>query len=175
MGHRGSAQLTTSFVSSTGFGSACTRAAPCGGFSSAAVVTNSGGQINCLDSGPYPGFTLTKSLTIDCAGTAAAVSAIGMSGTGLVVKIRNIVINGSFIGGIGGLVDFTGGGSLFIENCLIENGVNTSGIHFAPQLAGSRLFVTDTKITNTGSGATGGGIVINPQYRWAPPRSRSIA
>src|SRR5882757_1106367 len=58
---------TTSFVSSTGSGTACTRAIPCGDFGVAAAATATGGEIGCLDTGPIQGGSLTKSVTIDCA------------------------------------------------------------------------------------------------------------
>ena len=61
-----------SFVSSTGSGTACPRAAPCNNFQAAHDATSPQGEINCLDSGPIGvANTITKSITIDCAGTAA--------------------------------------------------------------------------------------------------------
>src|SRR5712691_12440917 len=42
----------TSFVSSTGSGTACTRDAPCNNFQAAHDATFAAGEINCLDSGP---------------------------------------------------------------------------------------------------------------------------
>ena len=42
-----------SWVSSTGSGTTCTRAAPCSNFSTAHDATNAGGVISVLDSGDY--------------------------------------------------------------------------------------------------------------------------
>src|SRR5262245_41279396 len=64
--------IPRTFVSSTGVGSACTRVAPCTTFQAAHDATDLGGEINCLGSGSFGGLSITKSITIDCAGTVAA-------------------------------------------------------------------------------------------------------
>src|SRR6266567_9006067 len=64
--------------------SACTIGAPCATFNGALAKTNAGGLINCLDAGDFGGggFTIAKSITIDCTGTFAGilVTAAGASG-----------------------------------------------------------------------------------------------
>src|SRR4051812_6471824 len=63
------AQSEKTFVSSTGTsGGPCTRAAPCNSFFFAHEMTVAEGEINCLDSGPFGGATITKTITIDCPG-----------------------------------------------------------------------------------------------------------
>jgi hypothetical protein len=146
------------FLSSTGSGTLCTRAAPCSSVNAAVAATAAGGEINCLDSGP-PGFfggNINKSITIDCAGTAASFSGFTVNGAGIVVRIRNLSIIG---------IDFSDGAALFVENCVIQNfaTVNTAaGIKFRPSAAGAKLVVSDTVLSNNGSGSTGGGIVVTP-------------
>jgi len=74
-----------------------------------------------------------------------------------VVTLEGLHLNGAGIG-------FSTGGQLHIVRCVITNnhlGGNV-GINFAPNSGATKLSVTDTVITNFGSG-TGGGIVINPQ------------
>src|SRR5260370_41073804 len=58
------AQNAHSWVSSTGSGTACTRAAPCSSFFTAQAATFAGGVISVLDPGDYASSTITKSLTI---------------------------------------------------------------------------------------------------------------
>ena len=156
-----------SFVSSTGTGSACTRAAPCPLLGDAISATAPGGEINCVDSGSglLTGFmTIQKSITIDCAGTATVTGSIQINGAGIVVKIRNLTITGLGSGGISG-IDFVNGAALFVENCVIQFFVIPEapiGIWFRPNGPG-KLVVTDTAVVNNGSGAAGAGILVKPQ------------
>ena len=165
------AQNNKSFVSSTGNDSnACTRAAPCLGFQAAHDRTNSGGEINCLDSGPFFGpVSLTKPIAIDCedtpatllvSGTSAAITANASAGA---VRIRNMSINGA----AGGSIGIDGVGTLFVENCVIQNftaGSVPLAIRFLPNFSGSQLIVSDTLIdTNGVAPSTGGGIQVFPQ------------
>jgi hypothetical protein len=157
------------FVSSTGSGAACTRASPCGNFQNAHNATLPGGEINCLDSGPFSGAFITNSITIDCAGTGAKVffDAFVVGAPDIVVRIRNLTLNGFSSGTIG--IDFQNGAVLFVENCVIEsfNGAPGIGIMFEPS-ASARLVVTETIINGSGvisgpTAGTGGGIVVRPQ------------
>jgi hypothetical protein len=72
-----------------------------------------------------------------------------------------VTLEGLHFGGAG--IQFDSGGHLHVVRCSITNGSvpGDAGIKFSPNSA-SKLNVTDTVITNMGSG-TGGGIVINPQ------------
>src|SRR5260370_735442 len=98
------AQNARSWVASFGSGSTCSRAAPCANFETALVVTNAGGEINCVDQGDFSGglgLVIAKSITIDCegvqgrfgftGGTAIVVSA----STGDAVVLRGLDINGN--------------------------------------------------------------------------------
>ncbi|MBR0757463.1 hypothetical protein JQ604_35225 [Bradyrhizobium jicamae] len=153
-----------SYVSGAGSGTACTQAAPCSSIGNAVAATVSGGEINCVDSAIIGGGTIDRSLTIDCAGTAASSTALQVQGAGIIVRIRNLSINGGNFYDIPG-IDFVDGAALIVENCLIENFTSAAavGIRFRPIASGSRLMVTDSQLSNNGSGSTGGGIVVNPQ------------
>jgi hypothetical protein len=73
-----------------------------------------------------------------------------------------VTLEGLQIDGAGG-IRFDSGGQLHIVRCVITNGNASSvnaGVKFQPSSA-SKLSVTDTVISNMGSGA-GGGIIINP-------------
>src|SRR5438045_223952 len=66
------------FVSGTGADAGtCTRAAPCLTFSFAHGQTNAGGEVNCVDAGNFGSVTITKSITIDCAGTLGGINQAG--------------------------------------------------------------------------------------------------
>ena len=163
----GSARAATidhSWVSSTGSGTACTRTAPCGDFVTAQTATSAGGVISVLDPGDYSSILITKSLTIRAEsvdGGMALTPSPGywitvQAGASDVVTLEGLHLNA---GGIG----FTAGGQLHVVRCVVTNGNGSgqAGISFQPSGA-SKLSVTDTVISNMGSG-TGGGIVINPQ------------
>src|ERR1700755_235320 len=91
------------FVSKSGGGATCSRAAPCADFQTAHNATDPGGEINCLDSGNFAtGSTLniTKSITIDCGGTAStaaitAATGIQINGPNITVRLRNLSIIGT--------------------------------------------------------------------------------
>jgi hypothetical protein len=152
-----------SWVSSTGTGTACTRTAPCVNFFLAQAATNAGGVISILDPADYLGVNITKSLTIRAEGFDGGMSAAAtgpwiniQAGATDVVTLEGLHLNGNGI-------RFTSGGHLHVVRCVITNGNGSgdAGIGFTPS-GTSRLSVTDTVISNMGSG-TGGGIVINPQ------------
>src|SRR5687767_8042447 len=109
--------IPQTFVSGAGGGAACTRAAPCATFQAAHDATDSGGVITCLDSGSFGPTTTTisKSITIDCAGTVATAfpsggAAFSISTAGVVVRLRHLMIEGrgSSVG-----IQFSNGAALF--------------------------------------------------------------
>jgi hypothetical protein len=161
------AAIPRTFVSGAGSGVACTRAAPCADFQTAHDATDAGGEVTCLDGGNFATtlVTITKSITIDCAGAAGTVFAGGIQGffintPNVVVRLRNITIDGS--GGSSTGIRFTDGAALFVENCLITDlaDTNARGISFAPTGNPAKLFVTDTTITNNNNPQTGVGVGI---------------
>src|SRR5205823_3447799 len=106
------------FVSGTGTDAGtCVRNVPCLTFSFAHGQTDAGGEINCVDAGDFGPLTITKSITIDCAGTVGGIlvtsgTAITINTASVVVRLRNLTINGgSTTAGTGGQVGvkFTNG------------------------------------------------------------------
>lgn len=76
----------------------CSRTAPCKTFAGAISKTNDAGEIDALDPGGFGAVTITRSMTIDGAGTLAGVLVSGgtngivINGAGIDVVIRNISI-----------------------------------------------------------------------------------
>jgi hypothetical protein len=130
-------------------------ATACHNFQRAHDQTSPGGQIACVDSVAALGINITKSITIDCAGTAATSTALLVDSPGVTVVIRNLNIQDN--------IGFVHGATLIVENCVVNYAVSPRfGIWFQP-VAGSRLFVTNTLLINNGFGTTGAGILVQPQ------------
>jgi hypothetical protein len=100
----GPAQATNLFshLSNTGSdGNTCeTPATACLTLAHALTQTENYGEVDCANSGAYgPSFfshaNVTQSVTIDCAGSVGqAFGGITVSGAGIVVRLRNLSING---------------------------------------------------------------------------------
>jgi hypothetical protein len=101
---------------------------PCLTFGEAIGLTSSGGEVDCLDPGDFSGGNVVQvsaSLTIDCG--AGQVGRIGgtsgnymiqiFAGSGGVVILRNLTINGLGAGVVG--ISVTSVGTLLIEHCNI--------------------------------------------------------
>jgi len=165
------AQDARTWVASYGGGTTCTRDAPCKDFQTAHNATDDGGEINCADAGDFTQLnttlTISKSITIDCAGALGAhtFENIHVGGDGIVVRLRNLSLQGVRSGSVG--VNFITGAALYVEHCTIyawQSGSSGDGILFAPP-AGVRakLVVTDSFIEyNGGAFGNGGGILIQP-------------
>ena len=157
------ANVDHSWVSSTGSGSTCTRAAPCPNFQSAHDVTNPGGVISVLDPGDFGALSISKSITVRAEGVDGGGTISPHLGNFFQITAGaadEVTLEGLHFNGAG--IDFVSGGQLHIVRCVFTNG-NVSGqfgILFRPNGV-SKLSVTDTAIINSGLG-TGGGIVIEP-------------
>jgi hypothetical protein len=169
------AQNDRSWVSSTGGGSACSRAAPCADFPTAIGQTNAGGEINCVDQGEYGGgatLSIVKSLTIDCQGVQARITTPSLSpAVGISVAPTDVVIlRGLDLSGKGGGlmgIDFLNGGAVRIEKCVFHDFNAASfgaGILFAAFTSSStmELYVSDTVIMNNDAGSQAAGILVRP-------------
>src|SRR6476659_11202496 len=95
------AQASRTWVSGVGDdANPCSRTAPCKTFAGAISKTAPGGEIDALNPGGYGAVTITKSITIDGGGgqvasvLAAGTNGIVINGTGAVVTLRNLRING---------------------------------------------------------------------------------
>ncbi len=76
-----SAQASRTWVSGVGDdANPCSRTAPCKTFAGAISKTAAGGKISVLDPGGYGAVTITKSITINGAGTLAGILAAGTNG-----------------------------------------------------------------------------------------------
>jgi hypothetical protein len=152
--------IPRAFVSSTGAGVACTRAAPCATFQVAHDAADPGGEVNCIDAGDFGTLTITKSITIDCAGTLGAIrtsagAAVTINTAGVVVRLRNLAISGNTSSTNLG-INFTNGAALYVEKCTISNFgdpgsidiPNGVGVYVATSAGTAKLFVSDTTISN---------------------------
>src|SRR5438552_9725400 len=75
------AQATRTWVSGVGDDvNPCSRTAPCKTFAGAISKTAAGGEIDTLDPGGFGAVTITKSITIEGAGTLASVLSSGVPG-----------------------------------------------------------------------------------------------
>src|SRR5262252_1100399 len=160
-----SAQATRTWVSGVGDdANPCSRTAPCKTFAGAISKTATGGEIDVLDPGGFGAVTITKSISIE----ACCIAGVMVSGTnGIVVSAPAgsfVVLRGLTFDGLGtGLagVKFNTGGSLYVENCFI-NDFTAFGIDFSPnQASNSFLSVKDTVIRNCQGGGSGG-IIVEP-------------
>jgi len=163
-----SAQATRTWVSGVGDDvNPCSRTAPCKTFAGAISKTAAGGEINCLDPGGFGAVTIVKSMTISCPYTEGGALAGGngitfnMPATTDVGYIRGLDIFGVSPPTHG--IRFVNNGSLHVEDTVIRrfNSANSFGISYQPSGA-SKLYISNTTIAENGSGATGGGILIQP-------------
>jgi len=155
------------FVSSAGSGSVCSRAIPCASLQAAHDDTDPGGEIDCLDTVDSISLGITKSITIDCAGTNGGVVPANQIGIlvqapNSLVTLRGLTVNGLGAGTVGIILN---SGTLRLENCRIT-GYRTgaaAGISVTPQSGiTANLHVVDSIIEGNGAAASGGGIIIQP-------------
>lgn len=165
------AQAPRTWVLSTGDdNNPCSRTAPCKTFAGAYAKTFPGGEISVIDAGGYGILTITHSISItnDGSGEASIVPAGGTSaftidaGPADIVRIDGVVMDGGTTpnspANYG--IRFNSGGALHVHRCIIRNFV-TGGISFTPSGI-SKLFVTDTILSNNGVATNGGAIMIAP-------------
>ena len=165
-----SAQATRTWVSGVGDdANPCSRTAPCKTFAGAISKTAPGGEINCLDPGGFGGVTITKALSIVCQYTEGGVLSAGAGVNGIVVNAGvndNVYLRGIDFHGAGSAqngVRLIAGKSLTLEDCTIRayNASNGQGVSFQPS-GTSTLVMRDVTVSNNGSAATGGGVLIQP-------------
>ena len=154
------AQATRTWVASLPSGgddiNPCSRTAPCKTFAAALTKTIAGGLINCVDADGFGTITITKSITIDCAGTGGGILAtLGANGVtiataNITVILRGLRIEGAGSGGTG--VNFLNGSVLHLQDSSISR--FSAGLNFAPPSGvTSRLVVTNSSISeNAGPG-----------------------
>jgi hypothetical protein len=162
------AQATRTWVSGVGDdANPCSRTAPCKTFAGAISKTAASGEINCIDSAGYGALTITKAISIVCESLEAGVLVAGTNGINVSAGSADIVVlRGLDFMGVGtGLngIQFNTGAALHVENCVIRGflGSPGNGINFAPTVA-SKLFVSNTIITDNNKGSAAAGILIKP-------------
>jgi hypothetical protein len=165
----GHAQATRTWVSGVGDdASPCSRTAPCKTFAGALSKTTAAGEINCLDSGGFGAVTITKALTINCEGVIAGIvvsgtNAINVNAPGAVVVLKGLDIEGVGSGLAG--INIIAAAAVQIHNSIIRDfnagAGNGWGIRAMPTAA-TKVDVTNTIVSNSGSATTGGGILIRP-------------
>jgi hypothetical protein len=164
-------QATRTFVSGVGNDAdPCSRTAPCRTFAGAFTKTAAGGEINCLDPGGYGGLTINKRITIRCDYTEGGALVAGAGVNGITINLPavtdQVVLSGIDFNGVGtatnGLRIITGG-IVLVQNSVVHDFRAASGLGIRVAPAGIlNLTVKDTTVTNNGSGATGGGILVQP-------------
>jgi hypothetical protein len=142
------------FVASTGNdANSCSLAAPCRSFAIAIANTSPKGEVIVIDSAGYGAVTITRSVSIvsppGIYGGITALSGNGVTvdGSGIVVALRGLVINGEghpFDG-----ILFHQGQTLSVEDCEISD-VTGTGIEVDAD--GSTVYVKDTVLRRTGHG-----------------------
>lgn len=155
------AQATRTWVSGVGDdANPCSRTAPCKTFAGAISKTAASGEINALDPGGYGAVTITKSITIDGAGTNASVLNAGgvngfvvNAGVGDRVTIRNVSINGAGSGLKG--IRILGAKEVNIENVVIfRQGANQGrGVEIATSAANVVVNIVDSVIRDSADAA----------------------
>jgi hypothetical protein len=136
----------------------CSRTAPCKTFAGAISKTAAGGEINAMDPGGFGAVTITKSLTINGAGTLSSVLSAGTFGITInaaatdVVVLRNLSITGVSRSPSTGAtfgIRILAAGKVNIENCDIRE-FGTAGIGVDSGTVG--VSVKDTSIVDTVNG-----------------------
>jgi hypothetical protein len=148
------AQATRTWVSGVGDdANPCSRTAPCKTFAGAISKTAAGGEISVLDPGGYGAVNITKSITLNGAGTLASIlfsgtNGIIINGSGIIVNITDLSLNGGTptSPGVNG-IRIIAAASVSVNNCDIFN-YSTSGIRDERTVAGF-LSVKNTRIHNS--------------------------
>jgi hypothetical protein len=150
-----SAQVQRTFVSGLGSDSnPCSRVAPCRTFGQALSQTNTGGEVVVLDSAGYGAFAISKAVSIIAPpGVYAGISVFSSDGIDInagasdTVILRGLTVNNQ--GSFGSGVVFNTGGTLHIENCVINGFSNGDGLGF---LGAGSLEVKDSIMRSNAHG-----------------------
>ena len=165
------AHANSLFVASNGNDAgACTRTAPCVSIGAAINLAFPNDTIICLDPVSNGGFSITKSIDIDCSGARATIR----DGSSIVITLpvaapddplRTVRLRGISINGAAGNakvvtrgIEITSATMVSIEDCVISDVVQ-QGIFDHRTGGQTKLFITDSIIRNNG----GVGIAIGSQ------------
>jgi hypothetical protein len=147
-------QATRTWVSGVGDdANPCSRTAPCKTFAGAISKTAAGGEISVLDPGGFGAVNITKSITLNGAGTLASILFSGtngviVNGSGIIVNLVDISLNGGTptSPGVNG-VRIIAAASVSIDGCDIFN-FSAAGVADERTVAGS-LQIRRTRIHNS--------------------------
>lgn len=166
------AQATRTWVSGVGDdANPCSRTAPCKTFQGTISKTATGGEINCIDSGGFGGFTITKSISVICDNIENGVLVSGTNGVTINVVGGMVTLSGFDLEGLGQAsttsgtngVNVLNAAAVHVRNSKIRGFRNGYGINFQPQAGNGHLFVDNVTISESGNASTpSGGINLNP-------------
>lgn len=165
------------FFSASGSGTTCTQSAPCS-LPTAVIAGSPKSEISCADGSDNASVTISKSLTIDCAGTTGSLNAIVVtSGATVILRnftmwsvttaislqsgtviLENVHITGSSTAIIAEPTSATS--TLIVRNCVFDTG--NSGVLLKPGAVGASLSARFDHVTITGN--SGGGIKIDTSF-----------
>jgi hypothetical protein len=157
---------TNTYVAAAGTDSgACSYSAPCRNFSYALSQVQAGGVVTAIDNAGYSPFTIDKSVTIK-APTGVTPLIIAPSG-GIAITITagpndKVVLQGLTLDGGGTAsdgIDFLGGGSLAVSDCVVRNMTGYGLSVFGSQSSDQLLTVSNSRFDNNQIN----GIGIGPQ------------
>lgn len=138
----------------------CSRTAPCKTFPGAFSKTETGGEINAIDSGGFGTVTLSRSMTLDGAGVHASI--LNSNTTGVIINapggnvtLRNLAINGAGFAGSGCDANITGvhgvrilqAASVRLEHVTIQHQLS-NGILVAPTAGTVDVLADDVTIAD---------------------------
>jgi hypothetical protein len=148
------AQRDRVFVASYGSDSnPCTFGSPCKTFQQAIDVVAQGGEVTAIDSAGFGTITISHSVTITSpngveagiAAPAADNAAITINpGSSDIISLNGLTLDGDGVTGATG-IQYLGGGSLNVQNCVIRN--FETGIFVQPA-ASTQLAVLNTLLSN---------------------------
>ena len=156
------------WVSGTGTDAGtCTRTAPCLTYAFAFGVTDTGGEINCLDPGGFGTLAITKSISIVCDYTEGGVLVPALdtgflvnAPAGSIVTLKGQDVQCVGAGGLG--ITILGAGvTLHIHKVQIRN-CRFNGISVENNTGTAVVFVADSYITDNGGTTSNAGILIRP-------------
>ena len=160
------AQAPRTFVSAAGSDSnPCSFAAPCRHFQNAVNATSAGGEVDALDPAGYGPIVISRAVTIE--GQGWSYIAPPANGNGITINavsgkvtIRGVSLNGVGIAGLTTGIQFNSGGSLNVQNSVIEN-FSGYGILFQPNVSNFSI-VSKISVSNTAISDNNFGIYIGP-------------
>lgn len=140
-------QVQRTFVSGLGNdGNPCSRTAPCRTFGQAIMQTSGGGEVIVLDSAGYGTFAISKAISITAPpGVYAGISSF--SGHGITIDAGStdtVILRGltlSSQGSNGDGIKFNTGGTLHVENCVVNGFTGGTAVAF---LSSGNLEVKDS-------------------------------